>query len=377
MFSNITFKLKLVIVIFSTYNLVDQVMTAIKNLRNPPVVDSTMTKTIHDVGLPVVTICPINQTNFVLLNKLYGNKSPNEMLAGFAYCQGKKCLSWGNHLNMSHQELLHSVYNAKLAQDLEIKNIISQKLMQGSLVFLQRFGFCKEISNFNTSAIRIRNKNIFTPIRIFITDKTYRSHVSLDYSSHNGNMLEISEIGVLQVYVKMRVVSSCKIVPPMKFDYQECVNIMLERDIGAQIGCLPPWMTDFNQCNSTYPNDVLDDEPNYWQNIIPYSHLRNSIQEQRCKKACRKTNNFVSVSDKRIDETFFGRNENSEGPSGRAIIHFDEQVEVTEKTFNYSYYNFIIDVGSSMGLWFGLSVFGIFDLLIETFQFVKNMLKKR
>ena len=355
--------------LFSTYNFVDQVMTAIEKLRNPPTVDSTMMKPMDDVDRPIVTICPTNQTNSELLDKFYGNKNPNAMLAGKALCHGKPCLSWGNHLNMSHEELLHSVYNATLSQDLEIENFESGRPLSGSLVFLPRFGYCKEIVNFNTSNIRIMNNNNFTDIRIFITDKTYRSYTSLDYSSHSGYMLEISNIGVYRVYVKTKVVSSCKIVPPMKLDYHECVNKMLERDIGAYLGCLPPWMTEINQCNSTYPINMLIGIPNYMEYVYNHLHLKNTIGEIECKTACRTNNNFVSVRDIRKDETFTG---SMVLTSGRATINFDEQVEVTEKTFNYSSYNFIIDVGSSMGLWFGLSVFGIYEILIESCEFSRN-----
>ena len=217
------------------------------------------------------------------------------------------------------------------------------------------------------------NNNNFTDIRIFITDKTYRSYTSLDYSSHSGYMLEISNIGVYRVYVKTKVVSSCKIVPPMKLDYHECVNKMLERDIGAYLGCLPPWMTDINQCNSTYTINLLKEMPNYWEKVVNHLHLKNTKGENDCKTACRTSNNFVSVRDIRKDETFSGSKDINKG---RATINFDEQVEVTEKTFNYSSYNFIIDVGSSLGLWFGLSVFGIYEILIESCEFGKNIFKR-
>ncbi len=360
--------------VFSTYNFADQVMKAIEKIRNPPTVDSTIMKPIDDVDLPIVTICPTNQTNSELLDKFYGNKNPNAMLAGKALCNGKPCLSWGNHLNMSHKKLLHKVYNSKLAKDFKIENLRPKRQLSGSLVFLPRFGYCREIFNYSTSNIRIKNYNNVTDIRIFITDKTYRSYTSLDYSSHNGQGLEINNIdGVYRVNVKMKVVSSCQIVSPMELDYQECVNEILERDIGAYIGCLPPWMAEFNQCNSTYPDDLPKKIPNYLDYVHNPVHLKNTIGEIECKKACRTTNNFVSVRDIRYDETFLG----SKGSrSGRVFIDFDEQVEVTEKIFNYSTYNFIIDVGSSLGLWFGLSVFGIYDLVIEIFKFVRIIFNK-
>ena len=227
----------------------------------------------------------------------------------------------------------------------------------------------------NSSTLLIWNKNIFTNIKIFITDRTYRSSASLDFSSHNGNLLEVEPIGAYEIFVKMKVVSSCKTVTQEKLSFQECVNERLERDIGTHLGCLPPWMTDLNQCNSTYPSDLLNGIPKYKENyVFPHFHLKQTIVENKCKTACSTTNNFVSVRDIKKDITFIGAGMVKK--SGRANIYFDEQVEVTEKTFNYGYYNFIIDVGSSIGLWFGLSVFGIYDLVIQTFEFVRSIFFK-
>ena len=46
--------------------------------------------------------------------------------------------------------------------------------------------------------------------------------------------------------------------------------------------------------------------------------------------------------------------------------------QVIEKVANYYMFDFIIDVGSSMGLWLGLSVFGLYDLAANVVDFIKN-----
>ena len=40
-------------------------------------------------------------------------------------------------------------------------------------------------------------------------------------------------------------------------------------------------------------------------------------------------------------------------------------VKVKKKIVIYNWFNFIVDVGSSLGLWLGLSAIGITDLLFE------------
>ena len=62
------------------------------------------------------------------------------------------------------------------------------------------------------------------------------------------------------------------------------------------------------------------------------------------------------------------------GYSDRCVLelNFDDQVVFTTKQLAYGPSDFLIDIGSSLGLWFGLSVFGISDLGISAFQWVKN-----
>ena len=57
---------------------------------------------------------------------------------------------------------------------------------------------------------------------------------------------------------------------------------------------------------------------------------------------------------------------------GKASIIFDPTVYETEKMFNYGPFEFIIDVGSSVGLWLGLSVFGLYDLAIEFYEHIRR-----
>ena len=51
---------------------------------------------------------------------------------------------------------------------------------------------------------------------------------------------------------------------------------------------------------------------------------------------------------------------------------FKKTVIVERKVVVYSLFNFIVDVGSSLGLWLGLSALGITDLAIEAFMLAKT-----
>ena len=50
-------------------------------------------------------------------------------------------------------------------------------------------------------------------------------------------------------------------------------------------------------------------------------------------------------------------------------------VKVEKKVVAYTWFNFIIDVGSSLGLWLGLSALSIIDQAIEALMVANKCLK--
>ena len=49
---------------------------------------------------------------------------------------------------------------------------------------------------------------------------------------------------------------------------------------------------------------------------------------------------------------------------------------MTKIVVTYNLSDFLVDIGSLLGFWLGLSVFGLTDLAENLAQFAKNMIKK-
>ena len=109
-----------------------------------------------------------------------------------------------------------------------------------------------ELTNQCSIVINLR-KQLLNDVRIFLTDRTYRSHFSLDFSSHLGNNLVIPYGQAFSTDVKIKVQSSWKIEndDSDEFDYALCVNGKLEADMENLLNCVPPWMSDenINKCS--------------------------------------------------------------------------------------------------------------------------------
>ena len=55
----------------------------------------------------------------------------------------------------------------------------------------------------------------------------------------------------------------------------------------------------------------------------------------------------------------------------RIRLLFDDLVVYSHIIVNYGFTDFLVDLGSSVGLWFGLSVFGLADLGILVLDFLQ------
>ena len=97
--------------------------------------------------------------------------------------------------------------------------------------------------------------------------------------------------------------------------------------------------------------------------ITPKENFRPTKAEKKCKNPCKKMTNTLSV----ISDTL---------AYGETVLDFrlKKTVRVEKKVVVYTWFNFIVDVGSSLGLWLGLSALGVTDLAIEAFLVGKKLL---
>ena len=57
------------------------------------------------------------------------------------------------------------------------------------------------------------------------------------------------------------------------------------------------------------------------------------------------------------------------------ILNFKKTVKVTKYQKAYGLFDLVVEVGSSLGLWIGLSALGVFDLLLQCGTIIKQKLK--
>ena len=344
---------KFVITLVSVSMFCVQFKISIMNLISPPTVDTSFQEGISEIShLPLITICPTDQQPNKTRLKKFGYRNVEDMMKGYTKCQFGLCLSWGKHVNMSFDDLLKEVFDK--IQIFTTNEFITR------ITFLPPYGFCKEITAYDPLlTIKVFGRFNF---RVFVTDSRYRSHFSPDYSSHQGENI-ISSINKSHVVdIKVNILSTCKIAGLIENDFEKCVDDEIQRKLGATLGCVFPWLSSTNQCSDTYlrnfTNAVSDFRKVYISNIMT---LGKTEFEKSCRKACMTT---TSTARTRTTKNYHTTN--------MIQIQFEDNVRVTETVYNYDLFQFIIDAGSSLGLWLGLSMLNLHDIFVLGIDFIKR-----
>ena len=91
--------------------------------------------------------------------------------------------------------------------------------------------------------------------------------------------------------------------------------------------------------------------------------MKSYAAKERCTKPCTVIRNNIFKN----DDKYFGID------YAKVHLVFDDIVVLKTKMLAYGFSDFLIDMGSSLGLWFGLSVFGIRDLVIMVIQWTEKI----
>jgi hypothetical protein len=156
----------------------------------------------------------------------------------------------------------------------------------------------------------------------------------------------------------------CRSYALVKFD--KCVDNEMKKVWKPLINCNPPWLTSEDQCerrmNETTENGIEIMKKTF-ETASGIYLMTTFPAKERCFNPCTVAQSIVLLNGKDT------KNYNT----SYLNMDFEKRVVYTTKKLAYGPSEFLIDMGSSLGLWFGLSVFGITDLGIMALEWADNM----
>ena len=168
--------------------------------------------------------------------------------------------SWGDHENQTFQQTIDSIYGSNKAS-VSVDDKTSGNTFAHEDIFLANKGKCKVYEHVNETyfSITFSEEKDFSNgevYEVFITDPNARTSFSLLEQLTTGDKITVDKTSLgnqlaytIQIeYVKK--ISNCNNYD--KTSKIECVESKAMEDIGSELGCLPPWMSEKFACgNST------------------------------------------------------------------------------------------------------------------------------
>ena len=367
---NIAKAVKFLLLAFSIFMFIYQASVAVMKLMNPSIVDSTEKFDIADIEPPLITICPLGQWNDSMLEQ-FGYSSDIHFLRGYGKLKEK--FGWGAQHNLTFEELARKVLNYDLSKpDMYGNRNNLNMVVNMEIRFYPKFGYCYDLVNLTTSGeIEIGILLEYKAAQVYITDKKMRTRHGVHVTSHWGSKIILQQGWRQEYIVKVELLSDFDPRDPnscIEYEndaYENCVDDELQKVWKPLINCNPPWLSAVDQCDEIMnisQETTASLRKNTWETIDGIRKMKTYPAKEKCTKAC-------TIAQPNI---FYGKEENKGITFSTLVLNFDDRVIYTTKKLDYGPSEFLIDMGSSLGLWFGLSVFGITDLGITALQWVKK-----
>ena len=148
---------------------------------------------------------------------------------------------------------------------------------------------------------------------------------------------------------------SCTNYPtPRHHSYTNCIDAELQDKIVPSLGCMVPWMSEANPCSQPIQRLAKHDNLINWLKNITLKAFGNiDYGSDKCLPPCTRMSFQVSQA-----QLF------SLDKAGDNMITFAflETIEIKSIVLAYDATSLLVEVGSCLGLWLGLSVVGMYDV---------------
>ena len=347
------------------------------------------TKDIKDAELPSIFICPSKRGIY--------EGSPNKAEHGYLnihdFAHGsvngsRDFVSWNGISNQSYGNITRQMFKQIGWYEIEgepKKNWETTKENAAEDFFLFEGGFCEKIvvdNNLNVSELFWTSLVLNGPrYQILIADVSRSLYYKLDTGSLMGDTI-FSQRSLIKWYMIdfeevhwMKNTGECAVYGEGEDfkTFADCVANEHEKIFNPILGCRVPWLSapqDQRVCEGRIL--LSEDKLVQLQKSIEliYNKIKLSKMDRQynaCLKPCRELKAYSKLTTE--DPMPYGYSS--------VTLSFSDKVKVIRYMESYGMFDLVVEVGSSLGLWIGLSALGVFDLVLRAGTFIQQKCSKR
>ena len=333
-----------------------------------PIVQQTSKTSLHDIERPIIYVCQENQFNYSESPK-YGYQYMTDFTSGNI---GNGNFSWkSKHGNSSYRELQKRLFQYNYTNpNLIVWDYVNKTWIEASskpeLVNILGYGFCMKLKHDYVPSIAIGGEKDFT---FLIADPSRANRLKISYVGNGiGSSILNSDSTYDYFTYRMDITlynsyifegMECRDYSKIGSSYGECIENILEKKLIEWYGCIAPW---FPKNTSLVCEEDIEMKINDKMTMVnAVDQLDKLARDQdvsifsTCLKPCltmdirlrlvHKISNLVDV--------------------GGAEISLNDEVVVYTAVIDYDMFNLVVDLGSALGLWLGLSALSIFDTILQ------------
>ena len=355
-----------------------QIIFALLKYNAAPTMVSGGSKTLSNLEKPIlITICKTSQFNYDR-SPLIGYRSSTSFLTGKH--SNSTILSWKGAGNMTFNDIKNYLFQSGSEKGnvyADVEDIVTR--------FLLPYGFCTVAEGKPSKLISGEPKKFTFHLKkggiydVYITDVASSLHFQLQTPLTTGDKIHFDipvnftrrktadytvELTEKQVTTQD---GSCTNYPDKagNANYQDCVEEENSRRILPILGCMVPWMSDEDQCSVVMKRLPEHEDIFKWLKLVYYwSWTGSGYRFSSCSLPC----TMVSAHAK-----FLHASEIKSSKAHTIYIYFNDNVKIETVLLAYGMDSLLVEIGSSLGLWLGLSVVGLFDVLLAIIQKIRQV----
>lgn len=266
-------------------------------------------------------------------------------------------LTWTQD-SLTFNETQRKLFNTNIMEEFNFTQAASLKVTEK---FLLPHGFCKV---FEGKPIRhmvgvLNTVQEETEYIMFISDSDVTNPFQMAFSLMSGDQLEMknspnqSRFYTYTIHLRETEVDprhgNCVNYPNENHaSYSTCVEAEMRERIVPVLGCMFPWMSSQDACTGDLPRLAKHQPLIAWTiNLIYDAWGGIEHKSESCPVPCKLLH--------------FKAEYHGSGPShqGQFFLHFGMDISVEKELLAYDETALLVEIGSCLGLWLGLSVIGM------------------
>ena len=362
------FKTLVEVVAFAAFSL--QMILALQHYMEKPTMSSVGTKSLSALDKPLIlAVCKQSQFDYSRASEM-GYKYSISYLTGTT--NNKTVLSWdGLDGNLTFNETFNYLYGSSMDD-------IDFLASNGTITHrtLLPYGLCKAYEGKIVKALQVnlRLSKEITEYFIFISDSATALPYQLPYSTLTGNRIRLTlhPNATTNKYVHYNVQlketniktgdGSCVEYPTRTYEsYADCVDAEMKEKILPVLGCMIPWISDNNTCLGPIHRMPKHESLLQWiYEIVDDAFGGIQYHSESCPLPCSTVSLHVTYL------------HSGDYVTNNIALYFAKKVKVETIVLAYDFTALLVEIGSCLGLWLGLSVVGFFDVLLQAIFHVKE-----